>query len=312
MEMLRPPLPHPLDFDWRYADATSLRLASMLMSTEPVLCIGAPKVARLLEDRGIDVTLVDRQPFQKVRRHLAMDVCDFEPDRRYRAALVDPPWYQVFLRSWSQSAARAVGSDGTVLLSVWPETTRPGARTELDALLSEIGDWGEVERNVARLDYEVPLFENVARSLSEAHGLSRSPGVGELVRIRVREAPRRSHSGFCGTQWLRFVFDDYQLALKLEASRGTNLIERVPGVNGWLWPYVSARAPGRADIGLWSSHGEVARTGAPLQVAEAMRSVAIARDLDDFDRAFAAMPDFKSWRIPRPPYRRFAEWLHRQ
>ena len=83
-----------------------------------MLCVGAPNVARLLEDRGVDVTLVDRQPFQNVRRHLALEICDFEPDRTYRAALVDPPWYQVFLRHWTRAAARAVGANGTVLVSV--------------------------------------------------------------------------------------------------------------------------------------------------------------------------------------------------
>ena len=310
--MLSPPFPHPLDFDWRYAQATAMRLASMLESSEPVLCIGAPKVARLLEGRGIDVTLVDRQPFQNVQRHLALDVCDFEPDRSYRMALVDPPWYQVSLRCWTRAAARAVGSGGTVLVSVWPETTRPDARAELDAMLTEIGDWGEVERDVARLTYEVPLFESIARGLCEAGALSRSPGIGELVRIRVRETPCQSPPGSFGTPWQRFVFDDYQLALKLKASGGTHLIERVSGADGWSWPYVSARAPGRANIDLWSSHGEVARTGAPLQIARALRRAATSRNADGFDRALATLPDLKNWRIPRPPYRRFAEWLHRQ
>lgn len=306
------PLPHPLDFDWRYADATGQRLASMLKSSEPVLCIGAPKVARLLEERGIDVTLVDRQPFQNVRRHLASDVCDFEPDRCYRAALVDPPWYRTCLQAWTETAGRAVGPGGTLLVSVWPETTRPGARAELDVVLTDIRGWGEVERHVVPVHYEVPLFEDVARGLSGLDDLSHSPGVGELIRISVRETPRHRASSTFRTQWLRFVFDDYQLALKLETSGGANVIGKVPGANGWLWPYVSARAPGRADIDLWSSHGEVARTGAPLQVAEVLRRVAIARDLTDFDRAFAAIPDIKNWRIPRPPYWRFAEWPHRQ
>jgi hypothetical protein len=179
-------------------------------------------------------------------------------------------------------------------------------------MLKEIGDWGDVERNVAALAYEVPLFENIARGLCESGTLSRSPCVGELVRIRVRETPSQSLPSSFGTPWLRFVFDDYQLALKLEASGGNNLLETVSGADGWLWPYVSARAPGRTNIDLWSSHGEVARTGAPLQIADALRRASTSRNADDFDRALATFPDLKTWRIPRPPYRRFTEWLHRQ
>ena len=309
---MQPPFPHLLDFDWRYAQATAMQLASILEGLEPVLCIGAPNVARLLEDRGVDVTLVDRQPFQNVRRQLALEVCDFEPDRTYRAALVDPPWYPAFLRDWTRVAARALGSNGTVLVSVWPETTRPRAGTELDAVLNEIAEWGEVERGVAHLAYDVPIFEAIARSLCGGGALSRSPCVGELVRVRVRETPRQAAASSSGTQWQRFVFDDYQLALKVRTSGVTNVIEMVSRADGWLWPYVSARAPGRANIDLWSSHGEVARTGAPLQIADALRRAAISRNVDDFDRALAALPALKNWHIPRPPYRRVAEWLHRQ
>jgi hypothetical protein len=311
MAVLGRPLPHPLDFDWRYAEDTAMQLASILESCAPVLCIGAPTVARLLEDRGTDVTLLDRQPFQNVGRHLALDVREFEPDRVYQVALVDPPWYPVFLRSWTRTAACAVGFGGTVLVSAWPEITRPRARAELDAVLTEIGEWGDVERDVAHLTYEIPLFENIARGLCE-DPRSRSPGLGELVSIRVRsEVPRSAHHSY-GTPWQRFVFDDYQLALKLRDSARTDLMEMVSGAKGWLWPYVSARAPGRENIDLWSSHGEVARTGAPLQIAGALRRAAISRSADEFDRALAPIPGLNNWHIPRPPYRRFAEWLHHQ
>jgi hypothetical protein len=211
MTVLGRPLPHPLDFDWRYAKATAMQLASMLEPSAPVLCIGAPKVARILEDRGTDVTLLDRQPFQNVRRHLLLDIRDFEPDRTYRTALVDPPWYQVSLVSWVCTAARAVSVGGTVLVSVWPETTRPGARAELDSALREITQWGDVERDVAHLAYEIPLFEEIARGLCEADVRSRSPGVGELVRIHVRAVPYQREHQSRGTPWQRFVFDDYQL-----------------------------------------------------------------------------------------------------
>ena len=312
MTVLGQPLPHPLDFDWRYANSSAVQLASILETCAPVLCIGAPKVARLLEDRGTDVTLVDRQPFQNVRRHIALEIAEFEPDRAYRAALVDPPWYPVFMRSWTRTAVRAVGIGGAVLVSVWPETTRPGARVELEAALCEVGDWGDVERDVAHLAYEVPLFETVARGLYGADARSRSPGVGELIRIRVRGMPLQSPHISSGTPWCRFVFDDYQLALKLTPSNSCDPMEMVSGANGWLWPYVSARAPGREHIDLWSSLGEVARTGAPFEILDALRRAAVSNGADAFDSALAAFPDLKNWRIPRPPYWRFAEWLHHQ
>ena len=38
---------------------------------------------------------------------------------------------------------------------------------ELNAVLTEIAEWGEVERDVAHLAYEVPMFETIARGLCE-------------------------------------------------------------------------------------------------------------------------------------------------
>ena len=65
--MTHPPSPHPLDFDWRYDDATAQTLASLLQDSPPIVAIGAPTIARLLEATGVDVTLefFDRSESEK-------------------------------------------------------------------------------------------------------------------------------------------------------------------------------------------------------------------------------------------------------
>jgi hypothetical protein len=50
-----------------------------------------------------------------------------------------------------------------------------------------------------------------------------------------------------------------------------------PEAKGWLWPYVSARAPGRDRIGIWSSGGEVAQVSDPKQLISALQEAVVAR-----------------------------------
>lgn len=306
------PSPHPLDFDWRYQEVTARALTVMLMDEAPVLAIGAPSVARMLQRSGVDVTLVDRQPVQGVVQQIACDASGFVPDRLYRTALVDPPWYPAQLMSWSRVAANAVGVGGTVLVSIWPVETRPTALSELSTLLDDFSTWAEVQRGVSVVRYEIPHFEAVARQHGRAGELSRSPLIGELVRLGINHVPAIVPPSDLARTWQRFTVDDYQLAIRCGGGDGSGSIDRIPSTNGWLWPFVSARAPGLDRIDLWSSDGEVAALGSPDHVIKTLRLALSSPDPRTFERALAEAPALLEWRMPRPPYRRSIEWLHRQ
>jgi hypothetical protein len=305
-------LPHPLDFDWRYDQQTTDRLADMLRGGDPVIALGAPSVARLLDRDSVAVTLVDRQPLQSVRRHIVCPVEDFDVVAEFRTAVVDPPWYPRQLRDWSRAAGRAVGIGGSVFVSVWPDHTRPGGAQELSTALVEISSWADIERNVEALRYAEPVFEVAARARGLERQLSRSPLVGELIRLTVRHLPQRDDRPQVQEHWLRFTVDDYQLALRLDVATAPGGIDEIRGAEGWQWPYVSARAPCRNQIGLWSSAGEVAAIGNPSVVAKTLRDAFLSPSRDCFERALATAPELLSWCIPRPPYRRSIEWQHRQ
>jgi hypothetical protein len=306
------PSPHPLDFDWRYDCATAEALVSLLGNLAPIVSIGAPTVARLLEANGGDVTLVDRQPIQAVRQHIVCDAASFRADRHYRAALVDPPWYPVQLARWTTTAATAVGPGGTVFVSVWPDATRPSAAAELTLALSRFSQWAQISRNTATLHYVTPLFETVARAHGGSTELSRSPLIGELVRLDVFAPPPVSPPSDLAVEWLRLTIDDYQLAIRLRPGDGPIRMEQVASADGWLWPYVSARAPGIDQIDIWSSVGEVATLGSSERMIDTLREALHGVDGKDFERALTDVPGLLAWRIPRPPYRRLIEWHHRQ
>lgn len=310
--MNRPPAPHPLDFDWRYDKPTTRALVALVQDAEPVLAIGVPTVARLLDADGIDVTLVDRQPSQGVRRHVAVDAVEFIPDRRYCTAIVDPPWYPTYLEDWTEAAARAVGVGGTILISVWPDVTRPTATFEITSALNKFSKWADVERNVERVTYMTPGFERVAAELRGETELSRSPRFGELIRLRVLAIPESISRRKPEVEWTRFILDDYQLAIKRSARSGPLSIHPLPVASGWHWPFVSARAPAIGEIDIWSSEGEVAALGSQDGAIDVLKRALATHDRAAFELALAHLPALLTWRIPRPPYWRSIEWRHRQ
>src|ERR1700733_11594941 len=117
--------PHPLDFDWRFDDATISKLCG-LVEGQNVFALGVPSVARRIQATGGRVLLVDRQPVQQVHNQLIADAQTRDvAEGGFDVAIVDPPWYPRELVDWASAAGRAVGPGGKVFVSVWPPETRP-------------------------------------------------------------------------------------------------------------------------------------------------------------------------------------------
>ncbi len=73
---------------------------------------------------------------------------------------------------------------------------------------------------------------------------------------------------------------------------------------------MSARAPGRDQIGIWSSAGEVAQVGDPDHLISVLREALTRGDAQAFESSLVAVPELIEWKIPRPPYQRALEWQH--
>jgi hypothetical protein len=306
-----PPSPHPLDFDWRFSATTANKIVALIAGQEPILALGAPSIARILEGEGTEVTLVDRQPLQGVERHIAEDVVAFRPSRIFQAAIVDPPWYPDVIRDWLAVAAHAVQLGGTILVSVWPENTRPTARNELAALRAELARWASLDLLSNTLDYEVPGFELIAGDSRRSNSLSQSPRIGQLWKLTVRALPALPQPRAQNDRWKRFIINDYQLAIRtLPAVEGPIKMTSHPNADGWLWPFVSARAPGRDAIAMWSSGNEVALLTSPDAVVDVVRRALTATEPNAFTNILKAITGLETWKIPRPPFWRVAEWTH--
>lgn len=303
--------PHPLDFDWRFDESTVDRISNIVHGYN-IIALGVPSVANEIERRGRKVLLVDRRPEQSVGNHLVAEIpfLNIAPGS-FDTAIVDAPWYPNDLIEWASLAAHAVGLRGNVFVSVWPPETRPRAADELDHVMEELGKWSDISQLSEEIGYSVPLFELIAISSSQNGILAKSPRRGRLIRLTIRSLPKN----FCAPErtmlWHRFILDNYQLAVRLglEAPSDVRIIPHPHAVN-WCWPYVSARAPGRNKIGLWSSSGEVAQINDSAKIIAVLRAAFKSQTLRQFEARISVVPELNNWGIPRPPYKRLVEWQH--
>jgi hypothetical protein len=306
--------PHPLDFDWRFERATIESLCRLLGGYQRVLALGAPSVAEALENLGFDVTLIDRQPERRVSKQVVADIdLLIEPRRGFDVAIVDPPWYSDQLLHWASYAASCVGPGGTVLATAWPSWTRPTAANDLGSVVALLSQWSEVQRSPIDPWYEIPRFERLAIEASNHGPLSASPRTGVLLELSVTHSPPPLAPIERPNIWQRFVINDYQLALRLTFQ--PVMVPKLyssPQAIGWRWPFVSARAPGRSGIDLWSSDNEVACVHSAAGIESILRRALSTDGPEAFEQSLSPLPDLLAWSIPRPPYQRLITWQHQQ
>lgn len=308
------PEPHPLDFDWRFDSKTVAELSNLILNGEPILAIGCPSITQHFHQTGREVALVDRQPFQCAETQILLDMqVGGPPVPGFRKAIVDPPWYPEQISAWIAWAANCVGVGGTVYASIWPQKTRPSGEKEYVAARRWMESWSTVVQLEYSPTYEKPHFESIAQETSKQGILAKSPRVGRLLEIKVQTVPPLPVAPSSSENWLRFVLNDYQLALRIRDDTFTTpSILPITGADGWMWPFVSRRAPQRSQIDVWSSQNEVGEVGGIKLLTEAIRTVTKAQSVSDFESAFSLFPSLLQWNIPRPPYWRTHEWSHHQ
>ncbi len=192
----RLPVPHPLDFDWRFTQKTVERFARELASNssgEGLALLGTPSLwLQLAIDNPHLATvpwLLDRNPAlqgfgtgaQNARaRILLTDLAsDAVPPLNVASVVADPPWYPLATKTFLWAAVECSAPNARVYLSTAPLGTRPGIAAERLDLIEWAAARGLVltEERRAAFDYEMPAFEMNALA---AQGLDTYPATGAV------------------------------------------------------------------------------------------------------------------------------------
>lgn len=285
------PLPHPLDFEWRFtADASRdlLNLASDLTPADgDVLLFGTPglavealslptrrRLSFLAEDNSVTQRLIALN--EATGAPLSIGFCRAGlPRASADAVLLDPPWYVDFIRPMLAAAATACRPGGVVILSLPPVGTRPSADADRESTVQFAARLGldPLDHQPLAIAYDTPFFETNALA---AAGVFAPAGWrrGDLVMFRRVRDNSRAGSLVSGRRrrWAEIPVGRMRLFVRPEGRGAGGLQGLIPLVEGDVLPSVSRRDPRRRAAQVWTSGNRIFRTDNPGLVVEAALS----------------------------------------
>lgn len=269
----RAPVPHPLDYDWRYGSKALATLTQMIERLVPrggrVVLIGAPTLVKplLRRSNGYRISLVDRNPFWRDQfaevdvQTLDVSTDDCPESVRASADLVviDPPWYDDGYAAFVWFARQSLRRAGKLAVSVLPVGTRPSAakdRGHLERLVKGYG-FSLVERHASILDYATPPFEVNAMRAAGIHAKLEQWRVGDLWLYSEdsKGSSQARPASVSGRDWHELSFNEVRIKFDANAATGSAQLRSI--IPGDVLPSVSARFPGRDRATVWTSGNRV-------------------------------------------------------
>lgn len=273
------PLPHPIDSEFRFEEATARMFAKTLVEAtragDEILLIGVPSVAielggmdvdRQVRFLGPDNTVTDavRAAFRGQRLVLAQG-----PGRTAAAALVDAPWYVDPMVELIEVCAHGCRDQALVTLTFPRLGTRPDVVADRAAYFGAAASAGLLPTGSADpVCYRTPLFELAA--LEQC-------GIGRLPSWRRGEALQFvATSGVASRGWVRpraTELTAFGVRLRLIPDRQARGSRLEPVYPHEVCSSVSSRAPGRSRATLWTTTNRAFAVDPDL-TREALRQMA--------------------------------------
>lgn len=175
-DQLRPglPLPHPLDFEWRFGDEALDRLLGLSIElspkNEPIVLLGVPSVLNKTRNQKnsrrfllLEANKSIINYYEPIKESIFnCDLtCDVLPKISASVVICDPPWYVEYFKHFLWAAKELLCEGGYLLLSTPPVGTRPNIINEWKIVLNFSKQLGfrltRFDKN--SLPYVSPLFE---------------------------------------------------------------------------------------------------------------------------------------------------------
>lgn len=276
------PIPHPLDFDWRFTNATRQSLSDELLDAGSRLTIlGAPSLWLSLRDRkpSTRLCLFDANPL------IVTSVSDIEAqevsimnlladpfeDVTSDIVFADPPWYPEHLKAFSWVGSSLLGERGVLYLSVPPGGTRPGVARERAELLAWTSKLGLTRRCIRSgvLAYAMPPFERAA--LSAAGILPFVPHDwrrGDLIVFERTGDIQVSRPLVHEKPWSERTFDGIRIKIDVSAPPTGTDPSLISIIDGDVLTSISRRDDRRGAVHVWTSGNRVFGCTAPNRLLE--------------------------------------------
>lgn len=286
------PLPHPLDFEWRFTSATSERLLAdavrLSAPSDKILLLGTPGLcAHILESRtnrhiqfvgeNNIVTTRLKTHIMNTQSNLPISHCDSTfPKEKASVVVIDPPWYFDYIRPIFRLAKTNCKVEGHIIATLPSIGTRPSAANDRKRTFQFAKGLGLelVTMEEGCLLYDSPFFE---RNALKAAGLLNLPAnwrCGDLAIFKnmdiSRENPISSRSG---QSWKEVLVSDVRI--RIRNHRPNNKIVGIESlIEGDVLSTVSRRDRRRHRVDVWTSGNRVFKTGCPNLVYDVCKALA--------------------------------------
>jgi len=266
------PLPHPLDFDWRFTIGTAEYLwnlaRQLAKSSDQVILLGMTSLSTIAGKTSLwdgPITLLDRNARTGTMKPSGIRIIqndilrDKLPNIKAPLVLADPPWYEAEMIGFLWSAASMCRSDGYVAVSIPPVGTRPEIgieRVRIDEAAARFGllPFGLYPNILA---YETPFFESNAFRAAGTSA-SREWRRGDLaIYTRNSNSVGARPANPPGPIWIERQLRGTRIRLQdgLVDEFEIPILKSI--VTGDILPSVSRRDPRRANANVWTSGNRV-------------------------------------------------------
>ncbi len=291
------PLPHPLDFDWRFTTdcAAELldRLITLTRTADVIGLLGAPSVYLLAAERNTarQFFLLDQnralkgissRRFRRESAHLSDVLTGDEDPPMSHVVLADPPWYPIEALGFLRAASRICVANGSVLLSFPPVGVRPTIPHERNRIIREAKTNGlELTRieNLA-LSYVTPFFEHNALRAAGFANTSPSWRRGDLMVFRKQPGvtPAFKAQKNSTIRWVDCDLNGIKFKIRPKEKQNSLDPRLKTLVPGDVLPTVSRRDARRNGVAVWTSGNRVYDCDAPNIFATLMKALAAPTD----------------------------------
>lgn len=271
------PVPHPLDYDWRFSDSATKYLLDYCLEvtkeTETIAFLGTPSIFQkakeilfprkmLLFDNNSAVINHFSKNIAGAKVRLCDIVRDDIPEIEVSTVIVDPPWYEKHLFGFMWAAAKICRLDGHILVSLPPIGTRLGIESDLQRFV----EWSKklglslIKEEKGILPYTSPPFEINALRAENFHNLNREWRRGDLAVFVKREhtlIERPLVLPDSEDEWFEEMVQEVRIKLKPYDVLEFKDPKLLTVVKNNIFPAVSRREPRRRIIEVWTSGNRV-------------------------------------------------------
>jgi len=287
------PLPHPLDYEWRFTPDAARSLLNHSADLTPadghMLLFGTPglavealalpigrRLAFLAENNSVTDRVIALN--RATGSPLSIAFCSGGlPRASADAVLLDPPWYLDFIRPMLDAAAHACRPGGVVLISLPPDGAKPSAEADRQATIAFARRLGlaVIEHSLLSIAYETPFFERNALAAAGIYPPAQWRR-GDLIVFRKTRASKRPQpaSSIRRRDWTEVSIGRMRLFIRGSGESHSDEARLISMVEGDVLPTVSRRDPRRQRADVWTSGNRIFQTDNPQLVLEAAISYA--------------------------------------